>query len=809
MAPRLAGGLLLLFALAWVGCGGPAAGPHTSDGREGGPGGGAAAQPLRLAGVVADEEETPLAGARITAYPGAYVEVDARPEPLATTLSDDEGAYELVLPRGGALFVEATLTGHAPSVETFDAFSGEQERDFGLERMVRQRVTVVDEEGTPIEGARLLLLWDFSDRKPICTHQTDADGSVEIEAVSWWILLVQCDGYADEFTEGVGEEPELTIELSAGGTIDGIVVDHESKPIAGAVLRTSGISRTKARTDGEGRFRVEGWPDYEDELVVSSEGHAEHRRLVRPGESDLRIVLAGTGSLSGEALLPGGAPAAGAAVRTGSGLGTSCDATGAFRLAELPPGEDDLRVYHEASGHRAKVSIAIASGCDTHVTIGLAKPPSSYLRLRVVDMAGRPIAERRCSLRAMPFEAQGFTGRDGIAELSIPAPPGTEVTVQVASHLTRESEGRILRLPTVEAFGADTVVLQLGHAPTFEVVVRSADGGLLPSDVTPQFGAGDEHIEVVERRGDAARFAVDTGCTRTCSFWVTAKGFLDHRRPGATVPPAGAVLEVRMIPEARLQGRILGPDGTALDSPILSTLSISVPADPEGNFVLAGLPAGPLALFAHEWGKSGERIGEFVVQAGETLDIGTHLLPRGRFAEGSVVDGSGRGCGAVLIRTCVPDWGSCYESAATYSRREGAFRLQVPSTATGPVYFVASRPGYGTSVHPVGGAATNRIVIGPAAQAKLHLFCAPDADFQRFDGEICDPATRVGWEPDVEWPAMIAPGHFVFTIPDLPPGPLIMRVRWGGRDYEADVAASLAEVAEATIRLPGAERAVR
>lgn len=175
------------------------------------------------------------------------------------------------------------------------------------------------------------------------------------------------DQVYDAATESgeIRREADLgVIVLVPGVALEGVVVDAESRPIAGAKLlatpRTDVVAfrprsqseRDQQTTDSEGRFRfVDLTPEERMDLDVSHDDYAGIRLpgVQPPTEEPLRIVLERTAVVRGRVVDESFAPVADVTVHTrfeGTGAHRyasspshdQTDAQGAFELKQVPPG---------------------------------------------------------------------------------------------------------------------------------------------------------------------------------------------------------------------------------------------------------------------------------------------------------------------------------------------------------------------------------------------------------------------------------------------------------------------------------------
>ena len=336
----------------------------------------------RLSGVVASPSGAPVEGARVIVFASREGVTECK------ALSDEDGRFEVALPRGAAyVWVES---GDLVSPERFHAspaFRGAAEARFPLTQAGSVVGRVVDGTGQPVSGALV---------SPV-----DAVGFRRRRAAGFpgasWIpnnAGPATSGFTGEFRlEGVTQVPlQVLIEHSAFSG-DRIVIDRWEgselilkRPsrlfldivapgggrVAGAQLAISPRSESRGIRLSQG---AEGWvlegmaPGSLEYLRVAAPGFASMLSCVRApevGSDRLRLELEMPQSLLGAVIDAGGQPIAGAAVAVydagplaressaANRLGVlhslgclgraSTDSMGNFQLAGLPTRELSLRV---------------------------------------------------------------------------------------------------------------------------------------------------------------------------------------------------------------------------------------------------------------------------------------------------------------------------------------------------------------------------------------------------------------------------------------------------------------------------------
>lgn len=181
------------------------------------------------------------------------------------------------------------------------------------------------------------------------------------------------------------------------GAVQGRITSRGGTPIADAVVRLDSIPRV-ARTDADGRFRIDDVPAGRWTLHVSATGHEPRAIVVRVGAATTAsldvaltphadVVLHGT--VRDAVGLRGIAFARVVALGTDAGVETAADGT--FELA-VPPGEATVRAYR--AGYRTR-EWRVAAGSDRR-SLDLRLEPDP-LRMDPVLVPGLTVVGRSVS----------------------------------------------------------------------------------------------------------------------------------------------------------------------------------------------------------------------------------------------------------------------------------------------------------------------------------------------------------------------------------------------------------------------------
>jgi hypothetical protein len=326
-----------------------------------------------LTGIVRGGSGSPVAGAQVFVgghfrnlpmrikSPKGHALTHVRAERLTT---DEAGRFEGVglPPEWNQLRVLAR--GHASQL-TFVRLppGGRVERDIVLKPSTTVFGTVRDEIGDEVADAQVTFIWVYS-AQPLAEVRSGADGRYRITDLPAGPVELRVDAGARgraqvRIRTTVEAETEWNPVVSAGISIEGVVVDEESLPIPGARVWCRGAFRpaasyhAEAVTDDRGAFRFERRRRIEHQLwgwhpptSGGGSGPPDQRKRVAVDSGPVTLQLGAVrdaGSLTGRVVLPDGSPAARSRVRTwphgdpGWSRTLLTDEDGGFRLERIKP----------------------------------------------------------------------------------------------------------------------------------------------------------------------------------------------------------------------------------------------------------------------------------------------------------------------------------------------------------------------------------------------------------------------------------------------------------------------------------------
>ncbi|MDZ4858930.1 MAG: carboxypeptidase regulatory-like domain-containing protein [Candidatus Hydrogenedentes bacterium] len=279
---------------------------------------------------------------------------------------------------------------------------------------------VVNEQQEPIQDVLVALGRGKSGTRDIyggdSQTKTDADGQFTLNFVQkgTWTIEAKAEGYAvGEVLDVPHDGTGVQIVLKHGGMISGTVVAAESsKPQPNIAVRLRGGGRLNAHevTSGtDGAFAIADLADGAYQLTIEKQAHilagqAPSIQIEDANSIDnIQLVVAMGGSVSGIATdAETGTPIVGMAFRPRSPQGgyASAEATtdedGMYRIEGLPAGQYTVRRLW-MSGYRhgeSREDKQVTVGLGQEVTgIDFAVPAGLFLRGRVVDKSGEPLAQ--------------------------------------------------------------------------------------------------------------------------------------------------------------------------------------------------------------------------------------------------------------------------------------------------------------------------------------------------------------------------------------------------------------------------------
>lgn len=778
---------------------------------------------VRIEGRVTDVAGEAIDGAEIrhrevTGLPGRQ-QRDRLLERPPAAVSGPDGEFVIAdLPAGRPLHLLASADGFLPTWTLGVETPPEEPVEIALQRSAAVAGTVVDAEGEPVPGGRVLLRWPGPPPGTVGVERRRGDGSRRAEAEADGAFrfetlepgTVELSAESDEHLPSEPVEVELApgeersgvrLVLRPGAVIRGRALDARGEPVVGAEIRAGPAT---VRSGADGSFRIAG-------LKLGFVGlfgfHPDYRRTVEevevvPGVNEQDLRFEDGFVLAGRTVDAAGDPVAGArlvvrqeGLRELPGYGATSGGDGAFRVVVSEEGSFGL--------------VATAPGYAPSLLSGLELGPAPVEGVEVVLSEGASIVGQIYGLEIddlatveVEAGAQGlgtvagtvdYLGRYAVEHL---VPGDWQVRARVAGG-RREARATV----PVEA-GDERVVrdLELGTGVAFSGRVRYRG--------EPVAGA---HVSL-DGRDVAAHRSVLTGHDGSFRIEDLLPGSyrldvldpsraLSHLEEIAITADREVVLD---LVSERLDGRVVDDETGA---PIADALVyvrggadgslVTVGTGPDGGFLLAHLTPGTYEVSARKDGYAPDQttvrveagaetppaVLRLAAAAGLTLTVRAGTGPPPGFVTVSAFDGSGRKIHTDTER--VTDNGFAYFQQLP----PGRWNLLVDAQGTAAEWVSAEVPG------------AQEVVLSPAALLSVRVPALIESG-----GAGTVTVASASGEPFFEvepggtlrdrWPLE----HGLATVPDLPAGEWTVRVTSaGGEAWTAPAATDGVTPAQVTL----------
>lgn len=628
---------------------------------------------LRLEGIVIDEHDQGVAGARVA--------INAWPPMIVETETDGSFAFDGLIARDYR--VEATAGKSYAGPARLRLTDKAEPLTLRLRPGGVLEVVVTDRDGgKPIAGAevelRAALAW---------SGVTGADGIVVLEGVgeTWAPLAVSAKGYAPAAvmasTSGDPAAPgRVAVLLARGAAVAGKVVDDAGKPVAGArvaaALATEPFPVIHPRRDGvltsaDGAFVLPALAAGTYRLSASDGTHADATSgpLTVDGKharKGVELVMVAGGVVRGTVTDGAGQPVAAADVRVVAQGHVAwrprrqafTDADGRFAITGLPRRGVEVVAWHPTGASAiARADLAATPAHD----VALVLDVTGAITGTIVDAAGEPVGDAQ--VFADPVDSGGTADRAiwqvrGYQEAVSDAGGAFRFAgLPAGSYRVRAARPAA---PEHALWQGDGVIAKPGGPPVRIVV--AADGGVTGKVVLPDgkppavftIEVGASHpIPVAAKDGS---FRADAAAGKLV-VRVAGPGFVP-KRVEATVEPgkladlgtiaveagrsvSGRVLDASGAPVPRAQvaaGMILSGDGTQLYIESESILAKTTSTDDDGRYVLSGFGPHNISVVAGKEG-AGRALSVTVPRGGDSAVVDLVLQPVGGAAGKVVRDG--------------------------------------------------------------------------------------------------------------------------------------------------------------------------
>ncbi|HYN20799.1 MAG TPA: carboxypeptidase regulatory-like domain-containing protein, partial [Thermoanaerobaculia bacterium] len=310
--------------------------------------------------------------------------------------SDGDGYYRLDGIAPGERTMAADREGFRPAVRELEVRAGQNSLDFRLEAGMEVTGRVVDDAGTPVSAARVVLREGFNSWE-LPSAVSAPDGSFTLSGVSdgTYRIAAEKRGYADseegqELTVAGSSVSGVEVKLSTGGAIVGqlsgldftelsqvqVWADHEWHP---------------GRVSPDGTYRIENVEPGDRRIVASVRGarQTEGRVTLEAGVREIRLDLEfGEGHVLTGRVTRNGETAQGQALSLDgpgvTGRWAETDHEGRFRFEGLESGTYALTVLNRRGQVHRKESVELTR--DRELVIELV---TATVAGRVVDSSDK------------------------------------------------------------------------------------------------------------------------------------------------------------------------------------------------------------------------------------------------------------------------------------------------------------------------------------------------------------------------------------------------------------------------------------
>jgi hypothetical protein len=448
------------------------------------------------------------------------------PTPVGAGQSGPDGRFELAVPPaaiGVPFELWAAADGDADTMSRHAGLGADEWRELGDLRLAAAfPVTgrVVDDAGQPVAGATVDV-WP-ADAEPggtpsLCERRIVADGEGRFRVghlgKGMYCFAADAPGHARcelDRQHVFDDQPnEILLTLRPGGAVDGVVVDRDGAPIAGARIAgeaddPANLARPSARSGPDGRFALAGldrgaWtlracaPDHQTTAVRQVAAGMRGLRIVLPPQAGVRLRVTGAG---GEALRryvvtarpPRHQPGAALQAMPPMHIGPDDVRDGASLLRGFDAGAWQLEV--SAPDHALTFSDAFELRVGEIVDVAVAMANGGAIVGSAFDDAGKPLAGAAVQTQPDGFgdgelgvvfrglqiwsvsAAENTVGADGRFALRHLAPGEYQLRVGPAGGMPSYVRGLVVR------DGESTVVppLRLARGCAFAGTVQHDDG---------------------------------------------------------------------------------------------------------------------------------------------------------------------------------------------------------------------------------------------------------------------------------------------------------------------------------------------
>ena len=388
----------------------------------------AGAELIRIEGVVLDEQKSVVAG--------AIVRIGTRE---TTTETDGTFAFDDIA--SGSIILRAERGEWYGEESTYASDSSDP-----IEITVRRGSTLVlhvvkTADASPIANAKVEIAGRelyTNERGTIRTRGLDPTGerfTVTADGFGSWRGDLELD------TEHPTAEKEMTVSLSSGASVSGIVVDERGERVPEAWVAIRSVRNDwfdSASANERGEFTLPAIAPGKLTLHATAKAYVATPEMliehdgVHPTTGVVVVVKLGA-EIAGRVVDSSGKPVAGATIR---GAGAETDADGRFVAVGLEPGEVTVSAFiDQRSSAEKKVPVIAGGRAEVELVIR-----DSSLAGRVVDRQGNPVADAQLWAKATDESNSFFASSDEYGKFDFGGiPPGEYEVIAQHEEETRRS----------------------------------------------------------------------------------------------------------------------------------------------------------------------------------------------------------------------------------------------------------------------------------------------------------------------------------------------------------------------------------
>jgi hypothetical protein len=315
-----------------------------------------------------------------------------------------------------------TVTGLRAGPYTL-SYSGENDRS--AERQAEAPVANLVFE-LPVTGEIHGRVIDTATREALRSYNVDFEGLFNvIDGEDHFVLhpvpttgelTIRADGYVNgtsQVTVQADKITEVTIALTRGRTLEGVVTDQQGRAVESAWIAGDDSYSVMDQSAENGEFRLTGLPREALTIAVRADGYLSREIEVAAGQQDVRldVTLARGRKVTGHVVTSDGAPVDGASV-TAMGDPTQSaktDTMGAYTIEGL--GDGTYRLQGKRDELQSEY-VSLGSGKSDDVIL-VMQPSAGAGRIHGVVKGFSGSHWSAGMVRTLPGEASAVIGRDG------------------------------------------------------------------------------------------------------------------------------------------------------------------------------------------------------------------------------------------------------------------------------------------------------------------------------------------------------------------------------------------------------------